>query len=82
MNERQRIKERESRRVFSHVKQVSDSQVKEIIQAIDDRGAWVEEGKLSYYPKSDPTQLVINSTTFIRNATILADWLLLQGRKP
>lgn len=82
MNERQRIKERDSRRVLNKVKQVSDIQVNEILQAMDDRGAWVEEGKLSYYPKSDPTQLVISSTTFIRNATILADWLLLQGRKP
>jgi len=82
MNERQRIKERESRGDFNNVKQVSDSQLKAIIQSMDDRGAWVEEGRLSYYPKTDLTRLVINSATFIKNATILADWLLLQGSRP
>lgn len=52
-----------------------EAQVRQIITAQDDRGAWVETGKLKYHGKSDTTNRVISSETFIRHLDVLARYL-------
>ena len=38
----------------------SPAAVGEIIRSMDSRGAWVEHGRLRYWPKDDPTRRVIS----------------------
>ena len=45
------------------------------VEALDDRGAWVEEGRLQYHGDDDPTTEIIDSRTFIRNVKTLADFI-------
>jgi hypothetical protein len=45
------------------------------VKALDDRGAWVEAGRLSYHGKDDPTRDVISSKTFIQRLDRLAEYL-------
>jgi hypothetical protein len=52
-----------------------DRQVREVIAALDERGAWVEDGKLRYHGDSDDTRQVIETTTFIRNISLLSRYL-------
>lgn len=52
-----------------------EAQVQKLIESLDDRGAWVEDGQLRYHGKSDPTRRVIDSQTFIRNVGTLS-WYL------
>ncbi len=52
-----------------------ETQVRKAIAAMDERGAWVEEGKLRYHGADDDTRRVIESTTFIRNITLLTRYL-------
>ena len=52
-----------------------DSLVKDVIQSLDERGAWVENGKLKYHGKSDSTTRIIDSTTFIKNLRTLSLYL-------
>ncbi len=52
-----------------------EAQVKKLIDALDDRGAWVEDGQLRYHGKSDPTRRVIDNQTFIRNIGTLSRYL-------
>lgn len=53
----------------------AESEVRLIISSLDDRGAWVEEGRLKYHGKGDPTRKVIESETFVRNLTRLSQFL-------
>ena len=46
-----------------------------VATALDDRGAWVEEGSLRYHGDDDPTERVIESETFIENLRTLARFL-------
>ena len=75
MTERQRLKERDSKRKPRQPGKPSLAQVQKIMAGLDERGAWVEAGKLGYHPKGDPTREVIRSETFMKNSLILADWL-------
>ena len=52
-----------------------DKEVQKVIDALDDRGAWVESGELSYHEQEDKTQKVIRSKTFNKNVRTLAMWL-------
>ncbi len=52
-----------------------EAQVKKLIESLDDRGAWVEDGQLKYHGKDDPTRRVIDSGTFIRNVGTLSRYL-------
>ncbi len=52
-----------------------EAQVKKLIDSLDNRGAWVEDGQLRYHGKSDPTRRVIDSSTFIRNIGTLSRYL-------
>lgn len=53
----------------------SPEQVKSVIEQLDERGAWVEAGKLSYHGAKDPTDRIISSATFIRNLDLLSRFL-------
>jgi hypothetical protein len=51
-----------------------------VIDALDDRGAWVEAGQLRYHGPDDSTREVIRSDTFIKNLRVLADWIAATDR--
>lgn len=50
----------------------SAKEVQRMIDAMDERGAWVEKGRLRYWGKSDPTRRVIDPRTFAENIRALA----------
>jgi hypothetical protein len=52
-----------------------EKRVREIIAAQDDRGAWVEAGRLQHHGKGDDTTRVISSATFIKNMDTLGRYL-------
>ncbi|MEX2027178.1 MAG: pectate lyase, partial [Pirellulaceae bacterium] len=52
-----------------------EEQVRSAIAALDDRGAWVEEGKLRYHGKGDDTTRIIDSATFAENVDLLSRYL-------
>jgi hypothetical protein len=57
-----------------------ENQVRQVIAALDQRGAWVEEGKLRYHGKADDTTRIIDSATFAKNVDFLSRYLAV-GRK-
>lgn len=50
-------------------------QARKLIDALDERGAWVEKGRLSYQGSDDSTTEIIESRTFSRNIVELARYL-------
>ena len=52
-----------------------DQRAMQIIENLDSRGAWVEQGRLRYHGDDDATRKVIRSDTFIKNLQVLTDWL-------
>jgi hypothetical protein len=55
--------------------EVSPEQLRAILEGLDERGAWVEEGRLKNYGSDDPTREILRSETFIKNLNALASWL-------
>ena len=53
----------------------SSRKVKQILDQIDSRGAWVEKGRLKYHGSDDDTAKVISTKTFSENIISLAEWL-------
>ena len=51
------------------------ARVEAVIAALDDRGRWVDEGRLSYHGDDDPSRRVIDCRTFIANLGILSSYL-------
>jgi hypothetical protein len=51
------------------------ARVEKILAALDDRGRWVEEGRLKYHGSDDPTREVIDCRTFVHNVETLSDYL-------
>ena len=51
------------------------AQVRKVIAALDDRGRWVEEGRLKYHGDDDPTRRIIDCRTFITNVGVLSEYL-------
>lgn len=49
--------------------------VRPIIDALDERGAWVQDGRLRYHDEDNPTRRVIRSATFSENVRTLAAFL-------
>lgn len=45
------------------------------IEALDERGAWVKEGRLRYQGDDDPARQVIDSRTFVENLLTLARYV-------
>ena len=56
-------------------KKITDEIVRQIVSGQDQRGAWVEEGRLKYHGKGDPTRRVIRSETFIQHVDVLSEYL-------
>jgi hypothetical protein len=48
---------------------------KSAIAAQDDRGRWVEDGRLRYHGGDDPTTRVIRCETFIRHVQTLSRYV-------
>lgn len=48
---------------------------KAVADSLDERGAWVERGRLNYHGDDDPTAEIISCATFARNVSILADFI-------
>jgi PelA/Pel-15E family pectate lyase len=53
----------------------TEKQVQAVIKALDQRGAWVEVGRLRYHGSNDTTTHIIDCGTFIRNVRLLSDCL-------
>ena len=51
------------------------SEVRRVIAALDERGAWVDEGRMRYFGDGDDTRRVIDPRTFARNIRTLAQWI-------
>lgn len=51
------------------------AQTKAAIDAQDERGRWVEDGRLKYHGSDDPTRRVISARTFLKNVTVLSRYL-------
>jgi hypothetical protein len=49
--------------------------VRQVIGGLDERGAWVEDGRLRYHGESDDTSRVIACETFIRNLDTLSRFI-------
>jgi len=49
-----------------------EKRVRRLLDALDHRGAWVEDGGLKYWGKGDSTKRVIRSDTFASNLVLLA----------
>ena len=50
-------------------------QVQKIIAALDERGRWIESGRLRYHGADYGTTQVVRSATFVRNMQVLSDYL-------
>jgi len=46
-----------------------------IIDALDERGAWVEPGKLKYHDEENPTTHIIDCRTFAKNIRTLSEFV-------
>ncbi len=53
----------------------SAEQVRRIVAALDDRGAWVETGRLNYHPDKSQARPIISSATFAKNLDILGRYV-------
>ena len=56
-----------------------ERQASAIIDSLDERGAWVESGRLKYHGEDDDTREVIDCRTFIKNIRVLATYLAATG---
>ena len=52
-----------------------ENRARKTVTSLDDKGRWVEDGRLKYFDEDDPTRRIINCRTFIRNVEILSDYL-------
>jgi hypothetical protein len=57
------------------VNRPSAEEVQKMIATLDDRGRWIETGRLRYHGADDPTTEIIRSVTFTRNVEALCDYL-------
>ncbi len=53
----------------------SPETVRRIIDSMDQRSAWVEEGRLRYWGENDTTTRIIDPRTFVHNAKVLARYI-------
>ncbi len=57
-----------------NIKKPTEVEILKAIEALDDRGAWVEEGRLIYHKQSN-VKRVIKSDTFAHNLNLLSRYL-------
>ena len=53
-----------------------EKEVEKVLSSLDDRGRWVEDGRLRYHGEDDSTRRILNSATFAANVGILSAYLL------
>ncbi len=53
----------------------TEAEVRKIIAALDDRGAWVEQGKLKHHPEKNRERPIISSATFAKNLDVLSRYV-------
>ncbi len=51
------------------------AEARAIVAALDERGAWVEDGRLRYHGEDDPARRIISTTTFVHHVQKLAQFL-------
>jgi PelA/Pel-15E family pectate lyase len=49
--------------------------VERVVGQLDDRGRWVEDGRMKYHGDDDLTMRIIDCRTFVRNVGVLSDYL-------
>lgn len=64
----------ERRKTPDRSKSLSDD-AQRLIESLDERGAWVEDGRLKYHGKNDDVRRVIDSATFAKNLVRLASYV-------
>lgn len=52
------------------------AQVRQVIEDLDERGRWIEQGTLKTFGDDDPTRRVIDCRTFIKNVQTLCSYLV------
>ena len=55
-------------------------QVERVIASADDRGRWVQSGRMKYHGDDDPTRKVIDCRTFCTNVRVLSSYLATKPR--
>jgi PelA/Pel-15E family pectate lyase len=58
----------------------SATQLRAVISQLDERGAWVEDGRLRYHGSNDPTRRIISSDTFVRHLDVLSRGAMMSQR--
>ena len=56
----------------TRTKRPSASTVRKVLDAMDERGAWVDEGAMRYWGKTDDTRKIIDPRTFVKNVRLLS----------
>ena len=51
------------------------TEVRRVIDQLDDRGAWVEKGRLLEYGDDDPTMHIITTSTFVAQVETLCEFI-------
>ena len=51
------------------------AEARAIVAALDERGAWVEDGRLHYHGENDPARRIISCTTFVHHVHKLAQFV-------
>lgn len=57
----------------------NEAEVRRVIQSLDARGAWVEDGVLKYHGQNDNTRRIIASATFARHLDVLSRYVGKEG---
>ena len=58
------------------------AEVNKVLAALDEKGRWVEDGRLRSHGPDDPTRRIIDIRTFIRNVGVLSNYLAATREKP
>lgn len=74
MSAEERKPQRKSPRKAKMNSELAD-QARKVVEAMDERGAWVTRGTLRYHGADDSTMRVIDTITFIKNLGTLAKYL-------
>jgi len=61
--------------------EIPNSKVNTVIEAMDDRGAWVEQSRLRYH-KIEPESGIIACRTFVNNVRILCRFIAASKDSP
>ncbi len=57
------------------------AEVRQVVAALDQRGAWVETGKLRYHPDKSRERPIISSATFARNLDLLSRYIAANAKQ-